>query len=386
MVKNISIVGSTGSIGVQTLDVVRRFPGRFKVVGLSAHSDWETLYEQVQEFKPLEASVADAGAAGRLSEALGGSHVKVWTGETGSARIASIPEAHTTLISVVGMAGLLPSLAAIDGGKTIALATKEVLVAGGDIVMKRAKERNVSIIPVDSEHSAIFQCMGNNRTEWISRILLTSSGGPFRGYTIERLKEVTREAALAHPTWNMGKKITIDSATLMNKGFEVLEAHHLFSLPIEKIEVVVHPQSIIHSLVEYTDGSTLAQLSPPDMRLPIQYALTYPERVSHSWKTLSLAEIGMLTFQNPDTSVFRCLELACQAGKTGKTMPCVLNAANEIAVDCFLKKQISFLQISSLIQEVMEAHEVIHEPDIPDIIEADRWARKKALDIVKKIR
>lgn len=384
--KNISIVGSTGSIGIQALDVVRRFPERFNVVGLAASSDWKTLVQQAHEFHPLEIALMDESAYENLREHLAGEKITLWSKEEGVSRIASMEQAHTTLISVVGVAGLLPTLAALDTHKTIALATKEVLVVAGDLVMKRARQNRIDIIPVDSEHSAIFQCIGSSDSSSVSRILLTSSGGPFRGYGSEELSEVTLEAALAHPTWSMGKKITIDSATLMNKGFEVIEAHHLFSVPLERIEVIVHPQSIIHSLVEFVDGSTMAQLSPPDMRLPIQFALAYPERLRRMWKTLRLEEIGALTFEKPDMSVFRCLGLAYEAAAAGMTMPCVLNAANEVAVASCLKGRIHFRDIPAVVSGVMHSHEILNNPSLSDIIEVDRWARAGALDLIEKIR
>jgi 1-deoxy-D-xylulose-5-phosphate reductoisomerase len=386
LIKKISIAGSTGSIGKQALEVVARFPEHFSIVGLAAYSDWETLAEQAEAFHPKEVAIADESSFLRLSERLSGKSIKLWKGVDGLARIAEIEEAETVLVSVVGMAGLAPTLRALEAGKTVALATKEALVAGGNMVMYLSRVRGLPILPVDSEHSAIFQCLQGHDRSSVKRLMLTSSGGPFRGFTADRLKEVTVAQALNHPTWKMGSKVTIDSATLMNKGLEVIEAHHLFSMPLDKIDVIIHRESIIHSLVEFCDGSTLAQLSSPDMRLPIQYALGYPQRLPRNWKPLCLEEVGALTFERPDRSLFRCLDLACSAASIGRTMPTVLNAANEIAVEHFLSGAITFLQIADLIEKTMEAHTPFSELSLSTIMEADRWAREYSTSLVNCVK
>lgn len=384
MKKKISIIGSTGSIGLQALDVVRKFPGLFSVVGLAANSDWEGLRRQITEFGPSEVGLSDEKAAGKLSGALNGDGPVIWSGEDCLSRIASIEHCDMVLIAVVGMAGLLPTLRALEAGRDVALATKEALVVGGDIVMREARGHRTRILPVDSEHSAILQCLRKERKSAVKRLLITSSGGPFRTLSKSQMEDVTVKDALNHPTWKMGRKITVDSATLMNKGFEVLEAHHLFSVPLEKIEVVIHPESIIHSLVEFQDGSTMAQLSPPDMRLPIQYALGYPERLPHCWSALDLASVGKMTFERPDFERFPCLSLAYRAGAEGGTMPCVMNAANEVAVARFLNGETSFSSIPRIIESVMDEHHQCREVTFQALYEADRWARKISENLVLK--
>ncbi|MDQ7822674.1 MAG: 1-deoxy-D-xylulose-5-phosphate reductoisomerase [Candidatus Eremiobacteraeota bacterium] len=384
MQKKVSIIGSTGSIGRQALEVIGHFSEKFAVAGLAAQKSWQTLRDQLERFHPPEAAIVEREAWSRLVACPGLSALRISSGDEGVARIAGLPENDVVLVAAVGIAGLRPTLAAIEAGHTLALATKEALVAAGSLVMERVRERGVTLIPVDSEHSAIFQCLRAQGRE-VARILLTSSGGPFRGFTARQLRNVTREMALAHPTWMMGSKITVDSATLMNKGFEVIEAFHLFSVPIEKIEVVIHPQSIIHSLVEFCDGSVLAQLSPPDMRLPIQYALGYPEGMPMRWQKLNLAQIGKLTFEEPDLKNFRCLSLAYDALREGGTLPVALNGANEVAVELFLKGLISFTHIPVIIERTMERHAPVREPGLEDIIEADRQARQEALGVAKKL-
>jgi len=384
MKKKISILGSTGSIGLQALQVIRKFPRRFSVVGLAADSSWKTLAQQIDDFKPVEVGLHNEEAALNLSRKLDGSGPRVWSGEESLSRIASIEQCDMVLIAVVGMAGLLPTIKAIESGHDIALATKEALVTGGELVMREALSRKVKILPVDSEHSAVFQCLRKEKRKAVRRLILTSSGGPFRALSKAQMECVTVDAALEHPTWKMGKKITIDSATLMNKGFEVLEAHHLFSIPLDAIEVVIHPESIIHSLVEFCDGSTLAQLSPPDMRLPIQYALGYPERLPQCWNPIDLAEIGKMTFAAPDIERFPCLSLAYKAGAAGGTMPCVMNAANEVAVARFLKGEIPFTAIPAIIESVMNEHHPGREVTLQALQDADRWARKRSENLVLK--
>ena len=384
MKKTISIIGSTGSIGLQALDVVRKFPGLFSVVGLAANRDWEGLSRQIAEFGPSEVGLSDEEAAGKLSGALDGKGPVVWSGGDCLSRIASIEQCDMVLIAVVGMAGLQPTLRALEAGRDVALATKEALVVGGDMVMREARGHRARILPVDSEHSAILQCLRKERKSAVKRLLITSSGGPFRTRSKSQMEDVTVNDALNHPTWKMGRKITVDSATLMNKGFEVLEAHHLFSIPLEKIEVVIHPESIIHSLVEFQDGSTIAQLSPPDMRLPIQYALGYPERLPYCWSALDLASVGKMTFERPDFERFPCLSLAYRAGAEGGTMPCVMNAANEIAVARFLSGETSFSSIPRIIESVMDEHHQCREVTFQTLCEADRWARKVSEKLVLK--
>jgi len=386
MKKRISIIGSTGSIGLQALQVIRKFPRRFSVAGLAADRSWESLAQQIDEFKPVEVGLQNEDAAWKLSRRLDGAGPKVWSGEESLSRVASIEQCDMVLIAVVGMAGLLPTIKAIESGHDVALATKEALVTGGELVMREAMSRKVKILPVDSEHSAIFQCLRKEKRKAVRRLILTSSGGPFRALPKAQMKCVTVDAALEHPTWKMGKKITIDSATLMNKGFEVLEAHHLFSIPLDAIEVVIHPESIIHSLVEFCDGSTLAQMSPPDMRLPIQYALGYPERLPQCWNPIDLAGIGKMTFAEPDSAMFPCLSLAYEAGNAGGTMPCVMNAANEAAVARFLKGEIPFTAIPDIIESVMNEHHPGRDVTLEALQEADQWARKVSESLVLNYR
>lgn len=376
MAKNIAILGSTGSIGVQTLDVARNLG--LRVSGLSANSNVELLERQAREFMPRAVSAGSGALAAELEKRLKGLGIEVVHGVEGLKSIASIGEADTVVTSIVGTAGLIPTLEAIKRGKNIALANKETLVTAGGLVMSEAKRNNVRIFPVDSEHSAIFQCLSGNRHEDVAGLILTASGGPFRGKTREELDGVTAAQALQHPNWKMGRKITIDSATLMNKGLEVIEARWLFDMEPERIRVVVHPQSIIHSMVEYADGSVMAQLGSPDMRIPIQLALTWPERMKNGFSRLDLLRCGSLTFEEPDTRTFPCLALAYEALKAGGTMPAAVNAANEIAVELFLSGRISFADIPRIIEKVMHMHKVNTKPGLDDIIEVDGWARSTA--------
>jgi len=380
MVKRISILGSTGSIGVQTLDVARNL--NIKVDGLAANKNIDLLEKQVREFHPEVVAVKDEERARVLRERLSDTDCKVESGIDGLKTVASIESVETVVTSIVGIAGLIPTMEAIKHKKNIALANKETLVTAGHIVMSEAAKMEVKILPVDSEHSAIFQSLMGNNKEDVSKIILTASGGPFRGRKRGQLENVTLKEALKHPNWSMGSKITIDSATMMNKGLEVIEAHWLFDIPQDDIEVLVHPQSIIHSMVEYKDGSIIAQLGSPDMRLPIQFALTYPDRKPNNFSKLDIIKNGSLTFEAPDIEAFPCLELAFEALRAGGTMPAVLNAANEEAVGLFLDEKIRFLDIPKIIENVMGRHSIKPDPDIDDIIDIDLWARRKVREII----
>jgi len=381
MVNRISILGSTGSIGVQTLDVARNL--NIKVDGLAANKNIDLLEKQAREFQPKIVAVKDEERARILRDRLSDTDCKVVGGVEGLKMVASIETVETVVTSIVGIAGLIPTMEAIKHKKNIALANKETLVTAGHIVMSEAARMGVKILPVDSEHSAVFQSlMGNNKKD-VAKIILTASGGPFRGRKKEELRNVTLREALNHPNWSMGSKITIDSATMMNKGLEVIEAHWLFEIPQDDIEVLVHPQSIIHSMVEYKDGSIISQLGSPDMRLPIQFALTYPDRKQNNFSKLDIVKIGSLTFEAPDLEAFPCLGLAFEALRAGGTMPAVLNAANEKAVGLFLQEKIRFLDIPEIIEKVMGRHSVKPDPDIDDIIDVDLWARKIVEEIVK---
>jgi 1-deoxy-D-xylulose-5-phosphate reductoisomerase len=365
--------------------VIRQFPDRFEVVALGAGSNAALLTEQIREFSPRVVSVMDSKVASSLHDLLGDKSCclpKILFGEDGYCRVASLSDSEMLVSAMVGAAGLLPTLAAIEAGKNIALANKETLVAAGEIVMAAATAKNVKILPVDSEHSAIFQALEGNHREALERILLTASGGPFFNMPRSELETVTPEAALCHPNWSMGRKITIDSATLMNKGLEVIEAHWLFGVPVDRISVHVHPESIVHSMVEYVDGSVIAQMGLPDMKTPIAYALAYPERIPLACPKLDLFRLQKLSFYPPDEEKFPCLRLAFDACRIGSTMPAVLNAANEIAVHSFLKKSIAFYDIPQVIQQVMAAHEPTAKPDLGAILQADSWAREEASKII----
>ncbi len=377
MKKKISILGSTGSIGVNALNVVEQFPERFEVIGLAAQRNITLLEEQIRQFHPKVVSVADEPSGKELKERCADLNVEVFRGENGTVQVATHPDIDMVLSSIVGFAGLVPTYQAILANKQIALANKETLVVAGALMMSEIEKRGLSLLPVDSEHNAIFQSLQGHRREDVCKILLTASGGPFRKHTKEQLKTVTLQDALKHPNWAMGRKITIDSATLMNKGLEVIEAHWLFGVSFSDIQVVVHPQSVIHSMVEYVDGAVIAELGVPDMRIPIAYALTYPEQVQLNVPRLELTTIGALTFEEPDFGKFPCLQYAYQAGEIGGTMPAVLNAANEIAVEAFLQEKIAFLDIHHIINRVMSAYETKPLLSLDDAIEADRWAREK---------
>lgn len=381
--KKISILGSTGSIGTQSLDIVQRHPHLFKVVALAAGNNTDLIAQQIRTFQPQLVSVAQEDSARVLRQQF--PKLSILVGDEGNCEVARYEDADFVISSIVGAAGLRPTMAAIEAGKTVALANKESMVIAGELMTNLARSKNVSILPIDSEHSAVFQCLQGNKIDHVKRIILTASGGPFLHRETETFSQITLEEALKHPNWKMGSKITIDSATLMNKGLEVIEAAWLFGIPPEKIDVVVHPQSIIHSMVEYKDGSVMAQLGVPDMRCAISYAMAYPDRVESGVKSLDLTESGTLTFFKPDTEKFPCLKLAYAALKTGKTMPVVLNAANEIAVEAFLNRQIMFTDISAVIEESMQKHEPIQQKNLEDILNADAWARTVAAHIVRKV-
>ncbi|MCG8377819.1 MAG: 1-deoxy-D-xylulose-5-phosphate reductoisomerase [Chlorobiales bacterium] len=381
--KSLSILGSTGSIGLSTLDVVRQHPERFNVTGLAEGHDVNLLAEQIREFKPGIVSVRDEKSAGQLRELLGPEQPEIHWGIEGAAIVASAEGSEMVVSAIVGAAGLVPTVSAIKAGKDIALANKETLVVAGQLVSDLVKQHRVTLLPVDSEHSAIFQSLTGHRPEDIERIILTASGGPFRKTPAEELQHVGPEKALKHPQWSMGAKITIDSATLMNKGLEVIEAHWLFNMPAEKIGVVVHPQSIIHSMVEYIDGCVMAQLGAPDMRAPIAYAIAWPERCESGIKKLDLTQIGTLTFEEPDMERFPALRLAFEALEAGRTFPAVLNAANEIAVAAFLDKKISFADIPAIVDRTMQAHESFAPSSLDEYLAADRWARDTAGEMTK---
>lgn len=381
--KRISVLGSTGSIGMQTMEVIRSNRELFNLEAITANSSIDLLEQQVREFRPKLAVIYDESKYAELKSRVG-AMTEVATGREGLIAAATITEADTVVSAIVGIAGLIPTYHAITNKKNIALANKETLVAGGRLIMKKAKENNISILPVDSEHSAIFQSIGSNNKSQISKLILTASGGPFRTKTKEDLNHVSLADALNHPNWKMGKKITVDSASLMNKGLEVIEARWLFDVCADKIEVCVHPQSIIHSMVEYTDGSVIAQLGLPDMKLPIQYALTYPERLPMQGEKLDLTKYGTLTFEKPNTDKFPCLKLAYDALAAGDSACIVINGANEAAVELFLNSKISFMDIPRLITMVLEKHETISDPTLEEIIEIDKWARNLINEMYKK--
>lgn len=369
--KKIAILGSTGSIGTQTLDIVRDNPD-LEVVGLAAGSNIELIEKQVREFKPRLVSLQSEKACEELKIRLADMDVEIIPGMEGLIAIAEMEESEILVTAIVGMIGIRPTIAAINKGKDIALANKETLVTAGHIIMKLAAEKGVSILPVDSEHSAIFQSIHGENKDRISKLIITASGGPFRGKSREELKNVSLEDALKHPNWSMGSKITIDSSTLVNKGLEVMEAKWLFDMDLDKIQVVVHPQSIIHSMVEFVDGGIMAQLGAPDMRLPIQYALFYPDRRPMSGKRVDFYELGSITFEKPDMDTFKGLRLAMRAAKAGGSMPTVFNAANEKAVSLFLNKKIRFLEITEIIERCMDAHKIIENPDIDSILATEQ--------------
>ncbi|MBO5149734.1 MAG: 1-deoxy-D-xylulose-5-phosphate reductoisomerase [Anaerotignum sp.] len=379
--RRISILGSTGSIGTQTLEVVEILEN-IKVMAITGNSNVKLLEEQARKFQPELIAVMDEKNAEILKEKLSDLNIRVVSGMDGLVEAATYEGVDTVVTSVVGNVGLKPTFEAIRAGKNIALANKETLVSAGQLVMDLAKKHNINIYPVDSEHSAIFQSLQGNEGNKIERILLTASGGPFRGKKREELLHVTASDALKHPNWSMGNKITIDSATLMNKGLEVMEAKWLFGVDVDQIEVLVHPQSIVHSAVEYEDGAIVAQLGEPDMRVPIQYALTYPKRIKNPFPRVDFTQRNNLTFDKPDMETFKCLSLAYRALKTGGTLPAVLNGANEVAVARFLKGDIGFLDIPELIEQTMDAYTVKYEYTLEDLLEADAWAKDYAAKVV----
>lgn len=380
--KTIIILGSTGSIGTNTLDIVQRFPDEFRVAGLTAGNNIDKLEEQIRAFAPRVVAVSQEAAAATLRQRCAGLPVEVLSGEAGIAQVASLPEAELVISAIVGAAGLVPTLTAIRSGKHIALANKEPMVMAGKLMQEEAHKHNVRIFPVDSEHSAIFQSLEGHRLQDVRRLILTASGGALWTVAKDELQHVTPERALKHPNWKMGSKITIDSATLMNKGLEVVEARWLFDIPETRIEVMVHRESIIHSLVEYEDRSMIAQLGLPDMRTPISYAMRYPERLPLDLPSLDLTEIGTLSFCKPDHDRFPCLNLGYESLRTGGTMPATMNAANEIAVDAFLNGGIRFTEIAEVIRQTMDAHAPKTVATLEDALEADRWAREKAESLV----
>ncbi|MCP4020909.1 MAG: 1-deoxy-D-xylulose-5-phosphate reductoisomerase [Desulfobacteraceae bacterium] len=381
--KKIAILGSTGSIGSSALDIVRMYPDLFDVTVLTAANNIPLLCEQIDYFKPELVAVLDEKKAEELKKSISAEvSCEIIYGEQGYVTAASYPTSDIVLLAMVGAAGLAPALAAVESGKHIALANKETLVMAGDIVMEKAAQNNVNIFPVDSEHSAIFQCLKGNRKKDLSKIFLTASGGPFRQMPKSRFKKITLEDALNHPTWSMGSKITIDSATLMNKGLEIIEAVHLFDVPHDMIEVLVHPQSIIHSMVGFTDASVLAQMSIPDMKGAISYAISIPERLNLKLNFPDFAALKSLTFEKPDIDRFPSLKFAFEASKRRGTLPCVMNAANEMAVQAFLEKRLSFSAIFDVIEKTMAYHSLIDNPDLFSIMEADLWAREKAQSLI----
>ncbi|HZF01623.1 MAG TPA: 1-deoxy-D-xylulose-5-phosphate reductoisomerase [Methylomirabilota bacterium] len=378
--KNVVLLGSTGSIGTSTVKVADDLPDKIRLLALGAGNNFELLLEQTRKHKPAAISIFDPAKAKELQNALG-TATQVFSGEEGLIKLATLPGADIVLIAIVGTAGLKPALAAIRAGKDIAVASKEILVMAGEIVMSEARKYGVQVLAVDSEHSAIFQCLDGKPSSSVRKLWLTASGGPFRDKNLwprEKFSEITVERALKHPSWVMGRKITIDSATLFNKGLEMIEARWLFDIEMARVAVVVHPQSVVHSMVEFVDGSLLAQLSTPDMCLPIQYALTYPDRAASERVQTNFAKLGQLTFEEPDIERFPALELARRAGEIGGTLPAVLNAANEIAVEAFVNRKINFPQITEVVRRTMDAHKVISHPTLEQILEADSWARKAA--------
>ncbi len=383
MKRGIAILGSTGSIGKQALEVIANHSAHFSVEVLTAQSNAELLIAQSIEFQPNAVVIADITKYAQVKEALDPLNIKVFGGADSLAQVVEMDSIDVVLTALVGFAGLKPTVNAILAKKQIALANKETLVVAGEYVTKLARENGVNLYPVDSEHSAIFQCLAGEWHNPIEKIILTASGGPFRGRKKEELTQITKAQALKHPNWTMGAKITIDSATLMNKGLEVIEAKWLFDLKPEQIETIVHPQSIVHSLVQFTDGSMKAQMGLPDMKLPIQYALGYPQRLESDFPRFDFAQFGTLTFEKADTDTFRCLSLAYDAMNVGGTMPCAMNAANEIAVSLFLNDEIKFLQIAELVESIMEHHNCIQQPELQDYFDTDAWARETALQRIR---
>jgi 1-deoxy-D-xylulose-5-phosphate reductoisomerase len=383
-VKRISILGSTGSVGTQALEVVRDHPATFKVVVLSALKNSELLIQQAKEFKPAIVVICDESKYNEVKNALSALNIKVLAGEAALSEVAAYEDSDVVLTALMGSVGLKPTIAAIKAGKNIALANKETLVVAGELITQLAVAHQVKILPVDSEHSAIFQCLVGEEQNEIEKIYLTASGGPFLGKTKDFLSTVKKEQALKHPNWVMGAKITIDSASLMNKGLEVIEARWLFNLDVDQIDVIVHPQSIVHSLVQFTDGSMKAQMGVPDMKLPIQYALNYPDRLKNNFKRFNFLDYPNFSFQKADMETFRNLDLAFTSLRKGGNMPCILNAANEIVVEAFLKDKIGFLQMSEVIEQCMEEISFVEKPQLSDYLETDKHSRILAGELVTK--
>lgn len=380
--KKLTILGSTGSIGVSTLEIVAAHPDRFQVVALTGGNNLELLKSQIEAFSPKIAAVISEESARKLRKSLKGVKTEILHGVPGMIAAATAEETTMVVAAIVGAAGLVPTVAAIKSGKDVALANKETLVTAGRLIMDMVRERGVKLYPVDSEHSAVFQSLEGHRKQDLKRIILTASGGPFYRYPVTRLAEVSIDDALNHPNWSMGKKITIDSATMMNKGLEVIEARWLFDVPVEQISVVIHPQSIIHSMVEYRDGCVMAQMGVPDMKAPIAYALTYPERVPAGVRGLNLTDVGSLSFFEPDNQRFPALALAYRAVNDGESMPAVMNAANEVAVEAFLTGRIRFTEIAAVIEKTMDAHQPHVLNSIEEVLNTDRWGRSKAKELI----
>jgi 1-deoxy-D-xylulose-5-phosphate reductoisomerase len=381
--KQLAVLGSTGSIGVSALEIVSAHPERFNVVALTAGRNFDLLQEQIRAFRPDVVAVQEEAAVGLLRDRLGNAAPEILYGASGLTACAAQSSADMVVSAIVGAAGLVPTMAAIEAGKDVALANKETLVAAGSLVMTAVEEHHCRLFPVDSEHSAIFQSLEGHRKHDVRRLILTASGGPFLGHSLETLQQVTPEDALAHPNWSMGRKITIDSATMMNKGLEVIEAHWLFDLPADRIDVHIHPESIVHSMVEYIDGAVIAQLGIPDMKTPIAYALSHPERLALDLPPLDLCRLGSLHFHQPDVRRFRCLSLAYHALRSAGTAPAVLNAVNEIAVEAFLERRIGFLDIADLIEEVLSQHQPLPLTNLDQVLAADAWARQAARSVIK---
>ena len=377
--KNVVVLGSTGSIGRNTLSVLSDFADKFNTFGLSTNTNTDLLKEQIERFHPQIAAIADEKSFAAFQKT---DETEIVFGIDGLKRLCSAPEVDLVINALVGSVGLLPSFEAIESKKDVAIANKETLVMAGGLLIQKAKERDVKILPIDSEHSAILQCLLTGKKDEVKRLILTASGGPFLKREKKDLKNIKVAEALSHPTWEMGKKITVDSATLMNKGLEVIEAHWLFDMPADKIRVVIHPQSIVHSMVEFVDGSLIAQMSIPDMRIPIQYALFYPERLPTNNRPLDLTQIKSLAFEEPDQEKFPCLEICYQALQMGGTAPAVLNAANELAVKAFLEEKLSFVEIHKVVKQTLNHHQVVESPGLNDILNADKWSREEANRII----
>ena len=380
--KRVVILGSTGSIGVNALKVVQEHESEFEVVGLAAGRRVDLLAEQVRAFRPKAVAIQDRSLAGRLEGMLNGMRPRILAGEQGVEELAAMEGVDQVIVAITGAAGLRPTLAAIERGRAIGLANKETLVMAGELVMRRARERGSVIVPIDSEHSAVFQCLKGHADGDVRKILLTTSGGPLRKVPLGEFGRLTKAQVMDHPRWKMGPKITVDSATMMNKALEVIEAQALFGVPVERVEVVVHPEAIVHSMVEFIDGAVLAQLAVTDMRIPIQYALSYPDRLACSLPALDLVALKQLTFEAPDTSKFPCLELGYAAARAGGTLPAVLNAANEACVAAFLRDDLPFTRVALLIEQVMRRHRPVADPTLQQILEADTWAREETQEVV----